>query len=131
MKTDMVHLSEAEWKDFSKGNALSAKDILPMVLHTIGVKLQKKPQDWGVERTEEEKAQLEKEREEKEREEQLKKAQAKKNPKKKEKDVKEDDRPKTAPPEDIALKDLIPEINHFGKLNEIRGFIFVGFPSNE
>jgi hypothetical protein len=48
----MVHLSEVEWKDFSKGNTLSAKDILPMVLHDIGVKMQKKPQDWGVERTE-------------------------------------------------------------------------------
>mgnify|MGYP000930100092 CR=1 FL=1 len=62
MKTGLVHLSEAEWKDFSKGNPLSAKDILPIVLHEIGVKLQKKPQDWGIERTEEEKAQFEKER---------------------------------------------------------------------
>ena len=48
MKTNLVHLSEAEWKDFSKGNPLSAKDILPIVLHEIGVKLQKKPQDWGI-----------------------------------------------------------------------------------
>ena len=61
MKTGLVHLSEAEWKDFSKGNPLSAKDILPIVLHEIGVKLQK-TQDWGIERTEEEKAQFEKER---------------------------------------------------------------------
>ena len=45
--------------------------------------------------------------------------------------MKEEDRPKTAPPEDIALKDLIPEVNHFGKLNEIRGYIFIGYPTNE
>lgn len=45
--------------------------------------------------------------------------------------MKEDERPKTAPPEDISLKDLIPEVNHFGKLNETRGFIFIGMPSNE
>jgi len=31
----------------------------------------------------------------------------------------------------LALKDLIPEINHFGKLNEIKGYIIIGYPNNE
>ena len=35
------------------------------------------------------------------------------------------------PAEDLALKDLIPEKNHFGKLNEIRGYIIIGYPNNE
>lgn len=62
----------------------------------------------------------------------MKKAQAaKKKDKKKEKEVKEDERPKTPPLEDMPLKELIPEINHLGKLNEIRGYIFIGYPSNE
>jgi hypothetical protein len=43
-----VHLSEGEYKDFTKGNILNAKDILPMVLYQIGVNLQKKPPGWGV-----------------------------------------------------------------------------------
>lgn len=53
-----------------------------------------------------------------------------KKTKKKDKNA-EEERPKTPPPEDLALKDLIPEINHFGKLNEIKGYIIIGYPNNE
>lgn len=43
-----IHLSEAEYKDFSKGSLLNAKDILPIILYQLGVNLQKKPVGWGV-----------------------------------------------------------------------------------
>ncbi len=49
-----VHLSESEWKEFYKGAALNPKDTWPIILHQLGIKLQKKPADWGVEKKEEE-----------------------------------------------------------------------------
>lgn len=55
---------------------------------------------------------------------------APKKTKKKDKNA-EEERPKTPPPEDLSLKDIIPEINHLGKLNEIRGYIIIGYPNNE
>jgi hypothetical protein len=43
-------LSEGEFKDFSKGSLLNAKEILPIVLYQLGIALQKKPVGWGVEK---------------------------------------------------------------------------------
>ena len=51
-RSSSVHLSQGEFKDFSKGNILNAKDILPIVLYQIGVVLQKKPPGWGIEKNE-------------------------------------------------------------------------------
>lgn len=31
----------------------------------------------------------------------------------------------------MPLKDIIPEINHLGKLNEVRGYVIIGYPNNE
>lgn len=36
-----IHLTENEWREFSKGNAHTY--VLPMVLNYMGVKLQRKP----------------------------------------------------------------------------------------
>ena len=47
-RSTSVHLSESEFKDFSKGNLLNAKDILPIILYHLGINLQKKPPGWGV-----------------------------------------------------------------------------------
>lgn len=52
-RSSSIHLSEAEFKDFSKGGLLNAKDILPIILYQIGVNLQKKPAGWGIEKNEE------------------------------------------------------------------------------
>lgn len=52
-RSNSIHMSEPEWKEFAKGVPLNPKDIIPVVLHSLGIRLQKKPQDWGVERTEE------------------------------------------------------------------------------
>ena len=29
------------------------------------------------------------------------------------------------------MKEIIPEVNHHGKLDEIKGFILIGYPNNE
>lgn len=78
---------------------LNAKDILPIILYQIGVNLQKKPVGWGVERTEEGGNAESPEVEERKA--------APKKTKKKDKNA-EDERPKTPPPEDLSLKDIIP-----------------------
>lgn len=49
-RSNTVHLSESEFKDFSKGNLLNAKDVMPIVLYQLGIALQKKPVGWGVEK---------------------------------------------------------------------------------
>ena len=117
-----VHLSVEEWKEFAKvtrfilkclsflvnevicffqGNPISAKEVWPIVLHKLGVALQKKPENWGVEKNENE----EEEDEETKRlaEEAAKKA--KKAPKKKEVKEKpkdgEEERPHTPAPEEL------------------------------
>ena len=43
-----VHLSEPEFKEFFKGNMISAKDVLPIILFQLGIALQKKPPGWGI-----------------------------------------------------------------------------------
>ena len=65
-----VHLSEAEWKDFIKGKEAIARDIWPIVFHYLGVPMQKKPVNWGIEKKEDEN---EDEEEKKKREEEEKK----------------------------------------------------------
>lgn len=52
-RSSSIHLSETEFRDFSKGGLLNAKDVLPIILYQLGVTLQKKPVGWGVEKTEE------------------------------------------------------------------------------
>lgn len=47
-----MHLSESEWKEFSKGKELSAKEIWPIILNELGIPLQKKPEGWGVPKVE-------------------------------------------------------------------------------
>ena len=99
---------------------MNAKDILPIILFSLGIPLQKKPPGWGIQKTDEE------------GEEQVE--QKKPPPKKanKKKDTKaEDERPKTPPLEDLPLKQMIPVINHKGKLDEIKGYILIGYPCNE
>lgn len=46
-------MSEAEYKDFTKGGLLNAKDVLPMILYELGIPLQKKPVGWGIEKNDE------------------------------------------------------------------------------
>jgi hypothetical protein len=48
-RSSSIHLSEGEFKEFSKGGLLNAKDVLPIILYNMGVTLQKKPAGWGVE----------------------------------------------------------------------------------
>lgn len=91
-----------------------------MVLFQIGVNLQKKPPGWGIEKNEDGEGGSPEVEEKKP---------APKKAKKKDKNA-EDQRPKTPPPEDLSLKDIIPEINHFGKLNELKGYIIIGYPNN-
>lgn len=96
-----MHLSVEEWKEFAKGVPISAKEVWPIVLHKLGVALQKKPENWGVEKNENE----EEEDEETKRlaEEAAKKS--KKAPKKKEVKEKpkegEEERPHTPAPEEL------------------------------
>ena len=118
-RVNSIHLSEGEWKDFYKGGLLNAKEVLPMILHHIGVNLQKKPAGWGIERNEDGEAPPEVEE----------RKPAPKKTKKKDKNA-EEERPKTPPPEDLALKDVIPEINFMGKLDEVKGYIIIGYPNN-
>ncbi|KAL4506760.1 hypothetical protein ABPG72_001181 [Tetrahymena utriculariae] len=126
-----IHLCLEEWKEFSKGNPLSAKEVWPIILHKLNIPLQKKPENWGVEKNENE----EEEDEEAKRlaEEAAKKG--KKAPKKKEVKEKpkegEDERPKTPPPEDIPLKELIQVVQADNKLNPVLGICMIGQPTNE
>ena len=115
-----VHLSEPEYKEFYKGNMINAKDVLPIILFELGIAMQKKPPGWGIEKTDEEGGDEPVEE---------KKPPPKKAKKKDKKD--EDERPKTPPLEDLSLKEIIPEINHHNKLDEIKGYILIGYPNNE
>lgn len=98
---------------------MNAKDVLPIILYQLGIALQKKPPGWGVEKEEGQ-----------ENQEQEEKKTAPQKKKKKDKNQ-EDERPKTPPIEDLSLKEIIPELNFQGKLDEIRGYILLNFPNNE
>lgn len=41
------------------------------------------------------------------------------------------ERPKTPPPEDIPLKEIIPKLNEEQKINPIKGILLVGYPYSE
>lgn len=53
-RINSIHLSEPEWKEFSKGREVLSKDVWPIVFHELGIKMQKKPDGWGEEKKDEE-----------------------------------------------------------------------------
>jgi len=145
--SDKIHLSESEWKDLFKGNNLPTRNILPIILHNLGFKLQKRPPkpppkegEEGFEdyKAAEENALKEKEKEEKKEKPGSNKGQRpneKKTTKKDEKiEEKEEENPinmKEPVIEDLPLKDLSLLIDEYGQNEAITGFIFINFPINE
>eukprot|EP00825_Cyclidium_porcatum_P011085 TRINITY_DN1566_c0_g1_i6.p1 TRINITY_DN1566_c0_g1~~TRINITY_DN1566_c0_g1_i6.p1 ORF type:complete len:1401 (+),score=376.97 TRINITY_DN1566_c0_g1_i6:144-4346(+) len=133
-KVNNVHLSEPEWKEFVKGKEVAQKDVWPIILHKLGVPLQKKPENWGVEK--QEGAEEDEEEKKKKEEEEKKKAQkklAQKNQKlqKEKQGGEEDDRPKSPPVEDLSLKDIIQQVQEDNKLKPVKGLLIIGQPMNE
>ncbi|EGR31735.1 hypothetical protein IMG5_103090 [Ichthyophthirius multifiliis] len=130
-KINHIHFSAEEWKDIQKGGLISAKDIWPIVLHKLGITLQKKPENWGVEKNEDEQELDEEAKaaaEQAAKKAATKKAQMNKKGAKKEVD---DERPVTPPIEDLSLKNLIQVIQPDGKLKPVQGLCIIGYPTNE
>lgn len=135
-----IHCSEPEWKDIVKGGVLSARNILPIVLHSLGIPLQKRPPKpppkEGDEGYEEYKAAEEaKENLLKEEEKNKEKPGSKKGPrvpaKKKEEKIEEKEEEKEPPIEDLPLRDLAILPDEYGQTQAISGYIFINFPVNE
>ena len=98
---------------------MAVKDLLPILLHENGIELHKRPPP-----PKEEEEEDDEEAQKRAREEELKKKK-----KKKKDEVKNPDEPE--PPEDIPLNELVPKPDANGVVPELRGFIFLDFPSSE
>jgi len=134
-----IHLSESDWKELIKGNALSARNILPIILHNLGFILQKRPPkpppQEGEEGYEEYKAAEEGKETHKEDDKNKEKPGSKKGPrlnnKKKDEKTEENMEEKETVIEDLDLKDLSQMPDEYGQFEPISGFIFINFPVNE
>jgi len=157
-KTGSIHPSEEEYKDFKKGNAISAAEILPIVLWELGFPLHKKPpppkteeekeaeaqaeaEELERQRLEEEKAKKtakketrrereERERLEREREEEERRLQEEREARIAAGEL-EEERPPSPPPEDYKLKELGIQPDEEGVFPIVQGIILVGYPQTE
>ena len=157
-KTNSIHPSEEEFKEFKKGGAINAADVLPIVLWELGFPLYKKPPPPKTEeeleaeaqalaeeeerkRLEEEKAkktakkETKREREERERLEREKAEEEERLRLEKEARIaageEEEERPPSPPPEDYKLKQLGIQPNEEGVFPVVQGIILVGYPQTE
>ena len=117
----VIHLNKNQFSDFQRGTEFSAKEILPILLHENGIELYKRPPPPKEEEEVDDEEQLKRQREEE--------AKKKKQQKKKKDDMKNSNEPE--PPEDIPLNELVPKPDANGVIPELRGFIFIDFPSSE
>jgi adenylate/nucleoside-diphosphate kinase len=115
-----IHLTRTQFGDFQRGVDFPIKDILPILLHENNIELHKRPPP----------PKDEEDLDEEEIAKRLKEEELKKKKKKKKDEVsKNPDEPE--PPEDIPLNELVPKPSDAGVVPELRGYVFINFPTSE